>query len=347
MDIFVDRTLPITIAAQLQGQIEYGVAFGSIAPGSKLPSVRDLAEKLDVSPVTVAHAYKALRERGILITRRGAGTYVDDRTVLSDQSAKRLLAIHRLIDQLLHTADTYGIGRMELKRLINLRLDPNTPGRARLKIVFVGNFLDATRVYVAELKPYLNPDDEIVGITLDQVHRSPDARALLAQADITIALAHRIPDVRSYLDLDARIAVLDFMPSEATRTALAELSPNVRVGLISTYAEFLGLLKRMVLSFAPHLNVVNAAVLGSPQVGNVANFSDVVVYTTGADEVLRDVPLHATLIEFRYTPDPRSIEQDLLPLLHTLRRNRQAEQEAELAPSVAVILTASDPDSTV
>jgi GntR family transcriptional regulator len=42
----------------------------------KLPAERDLAEELGVSYVTVRHATAILRERGLIITRHGRGTFV-------------------------------------------------------------------------------------------------------------------------------------------------------------------------------------------------------------------------------------------------------------------------------
>jgi DNA-binding GntR family transcriptional regulator len=42
----------------------------------KLPSERDLAEEYGVAYQTVRHAMKVLRERGLIITRQGRGTFV-------------------------------------------------------------------------------------------------------------------------------------------------------------------------------------------------------------------------------------------------------------------------------
>lgn len=325
MDVKIDRSLPVTISAQLQGQIEYGIAFGSIPPGSQLPSVRDLARRLEVSPVTVSQVYKALRDKKIIITRRGAGSFVNDEVVLTDRPAQQLVAIQELIDNLLQAADRYGINRADLKRIINLRLDPNhnSYNKRSLNIVFVGNFLEATRSYAAELSQYLMPDDIIVATTLDQLSEAGNTQQHIHQADLIITLAHRLNEVRKFLKPEIPVTLLNFIPSEHTRTALAELNPTVRIGLISTYPEFLSSLKAMVLNFAPHVEVVNTAIHGTPQVSNAIHYSDVVVYTTGSEEVLEKLPERMRAIEFRYVPDPHSIEKDLAPLLKALRHHRR------------------------
>ncbi|WP_424215223.1 aminotransferase class I/II-fold pyridoxal phosphate-dependent enzyme [Streptomyces sp. BI20] len=63
-------------AREIGAAIERGVAEGAFAPGSALPPVRRLAERLGVSAGTVAAAYQELRRRGIVVTRGRGGTVV-------------------------------------------------------------------------------------------------------------------------------------------------------------------------------------------------------------------------------------------------------------------------------
>ncbi len=69
-------------ASPIWSQIEEGVrrlvASGALEPGAAVPSVRDLARELNVNPATVAKAYQRLSESGLLVVRRGDGTYVAD-----------------------------------------------------------------------------------------------------------------------------------------------------------------------------------------------------------------------------------------------------------------------------
>jgi DNA-binding transcriptional MocR family regulator len=63
-------------AAELVAEIEAAVASGELAPGQRLPSVRQLATHVDLSPVTVAAAIAELRRRGVVLSEPRRGTRV-------------------------------------------------------------------------------------------------------------------------------------------------------------------------------------------------------------------------------------------------------------------------------
>ena len=61
---------------QLRTQIIAGVRDGELPPGTRLPTVRELAGQINLAVNTVARAYRELESAGILETRGRFGTYV-------------------------------------------------------------------------------------------------------------------------------------------------------------------------------------------------------------------------------------------------------------------------------
>lgn len=64
----------------LAEQITEMIERGELAPGTRLPTVRDLAQEIGVSVGTVAQAWGTLRDENMVETRRRGGTRVVDRS---------------------------------------------------------------------------------------------------------------------------------------------------------------------------------------------------------------------------------------------------------------------------
>jgi GntR family transcriptional regulator len=76
MQITIDIESPEPLFAQLIAQIKQAVQKGSKKPGDPLPSIRQLANDLNLNSKTVAKAYRLL-ERDCVIQARGyRGTYI-------------------------------------------------------------------------------------------------------------------------------------------------------------------------------------------------------------------------------------------------------------------------------
>jgi len=89
----IDPKSALPIYRQITDGIRRSVAAGLLAPGEKLPSVRDLAARILVNPNTVAKVYRDLERDGLLDTRRGDGTYVSaDAAAMAEVERRRLLS---------------------------------------------------------------------------------------------------------------------------------------------------------------------------------------------------------------------------------------------------------------
>ncbi|WP_033289127.1 aminotransferase class I/II-fold pyridoxal phosphate-dependent enzyme [Amycolatopsis jejuensis] len=76
-------------AAEIAVSVEGAISGGRLAAGERLPTVRELAARLEVSPATVNAAYRTLRNRGLVTGAGRAGTRVVEH---SAPAARRLAA---------------------------------------------------------------------------------------------------------------------------------------------------------------------------------------------------------------------------------------------------------------
>jgi GntR family transcriptional regulator, transcriptional repressor for pyruvate dehydrogenase complex len=78
-------------------QIEQLILRGILRPGERLPSERELSERLGVSRPSLREAIAELQDRGLLATRAGAGIYVAD--VLGSAFSPALIRLFASHDQ--------------------------------------------------------------------------------------------------------------------------------------------------------------------------------------------------------------------------------------------------------
>lgn len=66
---------------QIEVQIKFLITSGQVKPGDQLPTVRDLADALEINFNTIARVYRRLDQQGFVSSQRGRGCYVLDREV--------------------------------------------------------------------------------------------------------------------------------------------------------------------------------------------------------------------------------------------------------------------------
>ncbi|BEK99136.1 aminotransferase class I/II-fold pyridoxal phosphate-dependent enzyme [Nocardia seriolae] len=76
LPITIDRTGGVPLAAQVAAGLRRAAATGALRGGDRLPSSRDLADRLGVSRTVVTAAYDQLHAEGWLDGRHGSGTYL-------------------------------------------------------------------------------------------------------------------------------------------------------------------------------------------------------------------------------------------------------------------------------
>ncbi len=107
----------LPIYRQIMRQVIDGVAGARLAAGAQLPSQRELAEQLVVSPLTVKKAYDELEREGLIETQRGRGTFVrSDATAVVEPGEQ----LDRLRDGARRLVSRAHLGGVTLPQLLNL-----------------------------------------------------------------------------------------------------------------------------------------------------------------------------------------------------------------------------------
>ena len=113
MQFAIDPKSGVPFYRQIIEQAKFAIASGELAPGDRLPTVRQLAVDLSINPNTVIRAYRELEIEGVLDTQQGSGTFVSNKRPEVDQLERQRMLDQILTDMLARASD-YGLSLDEV-----------------------------------------------------------------------------------------------------------------------------------------------------------------------------------------------------------------------------------------
>ena len=115
----------IPIYRQILEQVRRMVASGQLPPGTALPSVRDLAIRHTINPMTISRAYSILETEGLLERNRGKPMTVASQSRSHSQLPKRLEQIGPLVTQTVVAAKQLQLSETELVKAVRREWEQN------------------------------------------------------------------------------------------------------------------------------------------------------------------------------------------------------------------------------
>lgn len=119
MIISLDENAPIPAYDQLREQITDAIIGGGLRPGERLAPIRQLANDLEVSPGTVARAYRELEASQLIKTRGRHGSFVLE---VPEAQLNRQAKIAAIIETCAQRLQRYGLSLSEASALLQQRM---------------------------------------------------------------------------------------------------------------------------------------------------------------------------------------------------------------------------------
>ena len=320
MELRVDRSLPIGLGDQIKGQIVYAIACGGLATGTALPSVRELSEQLNVSPMVIARVYRELSEERLIATKPGIGTFVADIAQVDPKRGFQLVQtnLRQVADTYVRHALLLGYALDEVRREFLEQVDRRSSGGNVPHVALVGNFPVVTEQYAREIESILRDlNVRVTPIMLADLQTQLDkSLEKLNGVRFVITVPTRLQQVRALLEpYGYQVVSIAFRASPETCQRLSSLPVTKRLGVIATYPEFLQPLLDGVGSYCLSRTLPLSATLDQDQrVQSMLGEVDVAVYASGSEKVLDLLPDGVEAIEYLHVPEAGSVNR-LRPLL--------------------------------
>jgi DNA-binding transcriptional regulator YhcF (GntR family) len=117
----VETTDPTPPYEQLRRQLADLIASGVLAPGDRLPPLRQLAADLGLAVGTVGRTYRELEAAGLVASRRGGGTRVCA-TAGTQTAAQRARSLREHADAFVRQARLLGAGDEDVRAALSAAL---------------------------------------------------------------------------------------------------------------------------------------------------------------------------------------------------------------------------------
>lgn len=119
MKIIISNTSNLPLYQQIKDQIKEAIFMGELADGDSLPSIRNFANDLKVSILTIRRVYEELEQEGFLIRQVGIGTFISTGNLELLKDSKRRVVEQKMVE-MLQEARMLGITKEELYDMLDI-----------------------------------------------------------------------------------------------------------------------------------------------------------------------------------------------------------------------------------
>ena len=119
MKVIISNSSPDPIYEQVTRQVKAQIISGELREGESLPSIRRLAQDLQISVITTKRAYEELEKEGFIDTVEGKGSFVamQNKELLRE---KKMKVVEEKLAEAVEQSRLLGVTRTELEEMLAL-----------------------------------------------------------------------------------------------------------------------------------------------------------------------------------------------------------------------------------
>lgn len=125
MKIIISNSSSTPIYEQIKKAIINQILTNELEEGEILPSIRNLAQDIKISVMTIKKAYDELEKEGYIKSQQGKGTFVAPKNteLIREQAQKDIEAY---LSKVLEIATCFDIDKQEIKDLLDYMMESDT-----------------------------------------------------------------------------------------------------------------------------------------------------------------------------------------------------------------------------
>lgn len=238
MQYDIDATRETPIYKQVADAILKDIRTGRLPEGTKLPTVRDMAESMDVSQGTVKRCYEYLRDLGVVEMTQGKGTFVlgENDEPAGSRKDRAMAAIDGLFEQLTEL----GFTPREMEIYISLKLQGLEEKYDVVKVAVVDCNPETLQLLESQLSQIGYA--QLGLFSLNQIYEI--AGKLRDEYDMVLTTSSHFAEVESALKSRDKLGMMAMRPATDTVIQLAKLDEDCNVGIVCASDIFAALVRK-------------------------------------------------------------------------------------------------------
>nr|MBK5236973.1 GntR family transcriptional regulator [Clostridium sp.] len=282
---------------------------GTLKVGTKLPTERELSERLKVSRNTVSTAYNDLEQDGVLKSYQGKGTFVVEEAISwENQNIKN--KIIRFVDLGLEEALEIGMKPEEFLDIVNQRVDEKKQIMDKIVAVYVECNIEQAIMFSAQLSK--NSNMSVTNLTLSELEKmDKDTKEKIESAEFIITTFNHINEVTKLTAwLNKEILGVAITPNLEPIVKIARYGADTEFAFICISEEFMFKIRRALEKAG--LSEVNIKYYNTTDVNEIKDIiekSDVMIVSPGRYKDVKSAnSSNKEIIEFLYSLDDGSVK---------------------------------------
>jgi DNA-binding transcriptional regulator YhcF (GntR family) len=309
IEILINKSSGVPMYIQVKKQIMDLIRDGSLKIGTKMPTERELSEKLKISRNTISAAYKELEQEGVLKSYQGRGTFVaEEARPWKAQGIKDKIV--KFIDLSLEEALETGMGGEEFLELVGQRVKEKLELMTRIVGVYVECNIEQSRMFSKQLSERTNMN--MIPLTVNDLkNMDKDTKDTIEKTQVIIATFNHVNEVNELIgEFNKEVLGVAINADLETIVKIARYPEGTKFGFVCISEEFMfkirGALEKAGLG---NIDIEFTNSTDEKVLKNIIKKSNVIIVSPGRYKDIRELSANdKEIIQFLYSLDDGSVK---------------------------------------
>ncbi|MBM3240869.1 GntR family transcriptional regulator [Candidatus Poribacteria bacterium] len=320
MEFQVNKNSHVPVYVQLEEQLRFAIATGILKDGERLPSIRELAQRLDINVNTISKVYQRLQEQSLIVTRGPKGAFVSPQFHRVVSRAGELDVskpgnshedLVEIVDAAIAEALKLGHKLVDLQRIFNERIEAVQSTSDLPVVAFVECSEIQARDHVQELKTHFQACPDEVGanfqpVVLSDLENQPE---LVQSADLVVTTLFHLGQVKDLVGKTIEVVGVVVNLQVEVLQQLSSFPAGTKLGVVCRDEETVTAMESTLRDICPKGVEISVCTLGDKAaLEKLFSQVDTLVYTPPCrNEIETLAPANLPRIEHRLQIDANSL----------------------------------------